>query len=107
MKRIFTLLMIGGLLSCQEEITKIVPLNNSGNDGGGTTLPTEPVAGKYENCLSVLSNETLDVVTWNIEHFPKSGTSTIALLKEMISTMDADIIAVQEIESTTNFNTLI
>ena len=105
MKRIFTLLMIGALLSCQEEITKIVPLNSSGN-GGGTTLPTEPVAGKYANCLSVLSNETLDVVTWNIEHFPKSP-GTIALLNEMITVMNADIIAVQEIESTANFNTLI
>ena len=106
MKRILTLLMIGGLLSCQEEITKIIPNNNSGNSGGGTTLPTEPVAGKYANCLSVLSNQTLDVVTWNIEHFPKSP-GTIALLNEMISTMDADIIAVQEIESTANFNTLV
>ena len=107
MKRILTLLLITCLLSCQEEITKVVKHNNTGSSGGGTTLPTEPVAGKYANCLSVLSNETLDVVTWNIEHFPKSGASTIALLKEMISTMDADIIAVQEIESTTNFNTLI
>jgi endonuclease/exonuclease/phosphatase family metal-dependent hydrolase len=106
MKRILTLLMIGGLLSCQEEISKIVPDNNSGSGGGGT-LPTEPVSGKYASCLSVLSDETLDVVTWNIEHFPKSGTSTITLLKEMIQEMDADIIAVQEIESTTNFNTLI
>lgn len=107
MKRIFTLLMIAGLLSCQEEITPIVPHNNSGPVGGGSPiLPTEPVEGKYADCLSVLSDETLDVVTWNIEHFPKSGATTINLLKEMILTMDADIIAVQEIESTTNFNTL-
>jgi endonuclease/exonuclease/phosphatase family metal-dependent hydrolase len=108
MKRIYTLLMIGALLSCQEEINEIVEHNNSNNgNGAGTNLPTEPVVGKYANCLSVLSNETLDVVTWNIEHFPKAGTTTIALMKEMILTMDADIIALQEIESTTNFNTLI
>lgn len=108
MKRIFTLVMIAGLLSCQEEITEIVPHNNSGNGtgGNGPTLPSEPVEGKYANCLSVLSDTTLDVVTWNIEHFPKAGATTIALWKEMITTMDADIIAVQEIESTTNFNTL-
>jgi endonuclease/exonuclease/phosphatase family metal-dependent hydrolase len=107
MKRIFTLLLISGLLSCQEEITPIVPHNNSEPVGGGTpTLPTEPVEGKYASCLSVLSDETLDVVTWNIEHFPKEGATTIALLQEMITAMDADIIALQEIESTPNFTTL-
>jgi endonuclease/exonuclease/phosphatase family metal-dependent hydrolase len=107
MKRILSVLMISGLLSCQEEITKITPHNNAGSNGGGTTLPSNPVEGKYANCLSILNNSTLDVVTWNLEHFPKEDAATLTLLKEMISKMDADIIAVQEIESIPHFNELI
>lgn len=110
MKRLLTLLMMTGFIACQEQITPTIPHNNAGNENEnptGPNIPSEPVEGKYENCLSVLGNSTLDVVTWNIEHFPKSGSNTITLLKEMINTMDADIIAVQEIESTANFNTLI
>lgn len=119
MKKIFALLFIALLISCQEEITPIVKLNqnpveNPGEDPGED--PDEPasceladltmVAGKYANCIPLLSNSTFDIVTWNIEQFPKSG-NTISMLADIIPTLNADIIAVQEIGSTTNFNTLV
>lgn len=105
MNRFFGLLLVLFLAACQEEITPIVPPND--RDTGTPTLPTEPVDGKYSNCLSVLSESTLDVVTWNIENFPLDGANTLTLLEDMISTMDADIIALQEIKSATNFNLLV
>lgn len=103
----FTLMVI--IVSCQEEIQEKGILANNGNGGGGTSNPippAEPVSGKYANCLSVLNSNTLDVVTWNIENFSSSNTN-LTLLAEMIKTMDADIIAVQEIASVSNFNSFV
>lgn len=57
--------------------------------------------------MSVFSENTLDVVTWNIENFPLDGANTVVLLTEIIATMDADIIAFQEVASPTNFNLLV
>ncbi|CAN0417579.1 unnamed protein product, partial [Phaeothamnion confervicola] len=78
-----------------------------GEEPENCELPTVTmVAGKYANCIPLLSASSFDIVTWNIEQFPKTG-NTISLLAEIIPTLNADIIAVQEIGSTTNFNTLV
>ena len=52
------------------------------------------------------SNTTLDILTWNIENFPKNE-STINYIKECVDSLDVDIIALQEIENTTAFNQLV
>ena len=52
------------------------------------------------------SDKTLDIVSWNIEHFPKLD-STIETLYPIIDSLNVDIIALQEIESTAAFNSLI
>ena len=119
MKKVFALLFITALISCQEEITPIVKLhedpveNPNGPDPDpepepeNCELPTVPmVAGKYANCIPQLSTASFDIVTWNIEQFPKSG-NTISMLAEIIPTLNADIIGVQEIGSAANFNTLV
>lgn len=116
MKKVFALLFITVLISCQEEITPIVKLNEDPTENPGEDPDDEPascelpavtmVAGKYANCIPLLSNSTFDIVTWNIEQFPKTG-NTISLLAEIIPTLNADIIAVQEIGSTTNFTSLV
>ena len=51
------------------------------------------------------SHETLDILTWNIEHFPKHN-NTIDTLSSIISELYVDIIALQEIESTSSLNQL-
>lgn len=93
------------LSSCKEEISPLFQPSKETEDTI-TTPPSEPVEGKFSKCLSVLSTATLDVVTWNIENFPKNS-STIGRLKEIVSTMDPDIIAVQEITSSSLFNSLV
>jgi len=50
----------------------------------------------YE-CYKTLSNQTLDIVTWNIERFPKSNQQTINGVAELINNSRVDIIALQEI----------
>ncbi len=65
----------------------------------------DPVDGTYANCLDILSSNTLDVVTWNIENFSNTNSNE-AEIKIIIETMDADIIGVQEITNISDFNAL-
>lgn len=116
MKKNVALLFIIVLISCQEQITPIVQLNedsteNPGEDPGeepeGCELPAfTPVTGKYANCIPETGTSTFDVVTWNIENYPKSTSATPALVAEIVQAMNADVIAVQEISNASNFTTL-
>jgi len=55
--------------------------------------------------INIGTDSTFDIITWNIQNFPKHNT-TLNYLLELISIMDPDIIALQEIENETVFNTL-
>ena len=69
------------------------------------------------NCLIVWSqistipafgtNHTLEIATWNIEHFPKNGQSTIDSVTQIIQKLDIDIIAFQEISDTVLFKQML
>ena len=52
------------------------------------------------------SDNTIDVITWNIENFPKDN-QTINYVSKIINDMNIDIIALQEIENQQDFNSLI
>ena len=58
------------------------------------------------NSLNFGTNNTLDVVTWNLEWFPKNGNITIDSLKSIIEKIDADVYALQEIDNIGSFNVL-
>ena len=58
------------------------------------------------NYLNFGTTNTLDIVTWNLEWFPKNGNITIDSLKSIIEKIDADIYAFQEIDNIGSFNTL-
>ncbi|NOY50598.1 MAG: T9SS type A sorting domain-containing protein [Chlorobi bacterium] len=45
------------------------------------------------------TDSTLEVVTWNIEHFPKAGQETIDYVAQIIQALDVDIVAIQEVSS--------
>ena len=47
--------------------------------------------------LNIGADSSLDIITWNIEHFPKQGEITVKYLMEIIDSIDVDIIAMQEI----------
>lgn len=53
------------------------------------------------------SEESFDIATWNIEHFPKSRNYTIPYLTQIIRDIDIDLIAIQEIDERTSFLSLI
>ena len=56
--------------------------------------------------ISFGSEETLDIITWNLEWFPKNE-STISFVSEFILSLYPDIIALQEISDQYSFNLLI
>ena len=49
--------------------------------------------------LSFGSVDSFEVVTWNIENFPKNEPATLQYVLEIIEAIDADIIAIQEIQN--------
>lgn len=57
--------------------------------------------------LNFGTDSKLDIVTWNIEGFPKSGQATIDYVAQIIEALDADIFAVQEIRDTSAFKLLV
>lgn len=73
--------------------------------GCGSTTSYQPPEEETEiNGFS--SNETLEVMTWNLEHFAKNGSITVDYVAEILDSLDVDIIALQEIESSAKFNQL-
>lgn len=56
---------------------------------------------------TVGTDSTIDILTWNIEFFPKSNANTIAEVRKIVTDLQVDLIAVQEIASVESFNTLI
>jgi endonuclease/exonuclease/phosphatase family metal-dependent hydrolase len=61
-------------------------------------LPPDP--------LRLGSDSTFEIATWNLMNFPASS-STPARVAELIRRMDIDLIAVQEINDTASFRTLV
>jgi endonuclease/exonuclease/phosphatase family metal-dependent hydrolase len=86
---------------------------------GGCDLAREPYAG-HDASLgpdgwplpatdlvpAVGGPDTLDVATWNIEHFPKSDDA-IALAADVIASLDLDVVVAQEIESVAAWDELV
>ena len=52
------------------------------------------------------SSESLDFMTWNVQNYPKHN-QTNSYMEDIISDINIDIIAFQEIESSSSFNSLI
>jgi len=52
------------------------------------------------------TDSTLEVVSWNIEHFPKNGQLTLDYAVDIIKALDVDIVAIQEVTSADWLNQL-
>lgn len=57
--------------------------------------------------LSYGDDTTLEIMTWNLEHFPKHGEDTIDLVAGVILAIQPDILAMQEIKSDSAFVALV
>lgn len=53
------------------------------------------------------SDETFDIMTWNVQTYPKSGQTTIDLVADIVEDLDLDVIAMQEINDRASFSSLV
>jgi len=75
-------------------ILALLPVGLSTGCGDKTTDPPEPTPAPS---LVAGAGSTLEIMTWNIENFPKNGQNTIDQIVAIMDTLDVDLIAVQEI----------
>jgi endonuclease/exonuclease/phosphatase family metal-dependent hydrolase len=80
--------MILGLTACGKSEQSVVPLPGTVNPFVGAKVGTD---------------STLEIATWNIEHFSKKGNETVTAVIQAVEAMDIDIIALQEIENVASF----
>lgn len=57
--------------------------------------------------LTYGTDSTLDVMTWNIEWFPKDGNTTVGYVTDIIDALEADVIAIQEIDDISSFEDVV
>jgi endonuclease/exonuclease/phosphatase family metal-dependent hydrolase len=79
------------------------PSDESFVDGG----PEESESSADQSDIGFGTDETLDVVTWNIEEFPKNGQVTVDAVVEILQGLDADIVALQEISDVAAFEQMV
>jgi len=73
---------------------------------GGSEKSLVPVVENPFEGAKVGTDSTLEVMTWNLEHFAKNGDKTVTAVAQAIEAMDVDIIALQEIQNFTYFREL-
>ncbi len=62
---------------------------------------------KDDPVIDPSENEDFEMLTWNIENFPKEGFTTINSVKNIIRDLNVDLIAVQEIADVNSFEQLL
>ncbi len=72
---------------------------------GCRTTSGEPEASS--SCISGITGNSLDIVTWNVHDFPYRGNESIVQIASLITKLNADIIALQEVVSRDAFNRLL
>jgi endonuclease/exonuclease/phosphatase family metal-dependent hydrolase len=87
MKKISILIILSILIGC-----------------GSTTTYSSPDVNPESNSFG--TDQTLEVITWNLENFAKNGDVTVNRVEQILDSLDVDIIALQEIENVAKFNQL-
>jgi exonuclease III len=78
--------------------------------GGCRKTPEPPLPDSpadFDNCIAPGTSGSFEIVSMNLEGFPKEGYQTIVVVKELIMRIDPDVIALQEMVAEADFNSLI
>ncbi len=60
-------------------------------------------SGQTIEDLAFGTDTTFEVMTWNIEWFPKNGQITVDYVIDIIEALDVDLLAIQEVDDVTEF----
>jgi endonuclease/exonuclease/phosphatase family metal-dependent hydrolase len=60
-----------------------------------------------DECLITTNESHLEILTWNVQEFPLDGEETITEVTNIIKLLNPDLIAFQEITSSTSLTTLV
>ena len=53
------------------------------------------------------TDSTFEILTWNIEWFPKNGQITVDYVTQIIQALEIDVLAIQEVSDTLLFNQML
>lgn len=95
------------LSSCSDETQNIIIIGEAPKEDTVTISDKNWDIFQAYECYQDLSNSEFNILTWNIEWFPKRAANTISKLAELISSTNADLIAMQEVADPTQLETLI
>lgn len=68
-------------------------------------LPDEPDV--FEACVISGTPATFDLVTFNVQGFPKNGYTSTAAFVSLIKAMEPDVVALQEVTTEADFNRML
>jgi endonuclease/exonuclease/phosphatase family metal-dependent hydrolase len=92
--RVISILLIGSLLF-QQSCRKI------------SEPPSPDVENIFDNCIPAGNSSSFEIVTINMQGFPKAGYPTVTIVRDLINRINPDVIALQEMASETDFNNLL
>ena len=80
----------------------------SGSSCRKVTLPPSPDdKSLFAACVIPGTPESLDIITFNVEGFPKDGYTSVTAVAALLKTIDPDVVALQEVTSEGDFNRLL
>ena len=90
------------LITACLQTESVSPPPDPGAEVDMSTVDFSPLSRDYP-CPA----ENLYVMTWNLEWFPKKGRITVEYVAKAISEMNVDVLAIQEIDDTRDFERLL
>jgi endonuclease/exonuclease/phosphatase family metal-dependent hydrolase len=69
--------------------------------------PSPDDTGLFSACVIPGTSASFDLITFNVEGFPKAGYTSITTLAALIKTLEVDLVALQEVKSKADFERLI
>ena len=65
------------------------------------------LSGQDLEDLNFGTDSTFEILTWNIEWFPKNGQTTVDYVIDIIQALDVDVLAIQEVDNTNMFDQMV
>lgn len=69
--------------------------------------PAPDTSINFEQCITSGNSSSFEIVSLNLQGFPKAGSPTIMAVRDLIKRINPDVIALQEMTTETDFNNLL